>query len=225
MPYRRGTTSKKRRVTKKAVAQIARRVINRNVETKYKDFVLYGSTNVLSTAAPTLLSNTWGFSSACGVLSQGYTASQRIGEKVRIKRIELYFTVFPAVDAAMADGALCRFIVYHNKRANGAVPTGTDMFVIDAQHALRNSTKLGQLSILREYNHSLVMYSNNAGAAVSSGPAVQWKWTIYPKKTLQFQENNGSVADLFMDDYGVGYIGETNCCLARITGKLVFTDA
>lgn len=226
MPYRRRYSSRKRRVTRKGVVAIARRVVNRNLEEKWFSKVIVGSTTNPGTAVPTLIFNTWTLKSALAGIQQGTTAQARLGDRIRLKRIEFLIKVEPIVNAGIKDGTSCRMIVYHNKQANGTDIPPTAIFDYDKKESLRNITQARRVSVLRDYTHQMVAYATGTGDAVTTaGPAILYTWKVFPKKQITFSANEGTINDLLTDDYGFGITAEGGCCQALIISKVVFTDA
>lgn len=207
----------RKRITKKRVVGIVKRVVNSNVEKKFWNIDLY-----TAQAAAT----TWSFQSACAGLVQGTTASTRLGNKVKLHRIDFLIAVLPAVGAAMANGTRCRLILYHNRAANGALPTATALFDTNDCISLRNETQRTKFTIMREYVHNMsALTITSADVLASAGPPAQFIWSIYPKHTLTYTANTGTSTDLLTHDYGFGFVADDTCCAVTCKTKMVFTDA
>lgn len=218
MPYsrRRSTKGRGRRVSRKGVARVVKRVLSYNVERKYSNTTLYSGT--ASTTA-------WKFASAMP-LGQGTTASQRIGVKIKVHKISFNIHIQPDHNNVELKGSVCRMVVYHNRRANGAVPAGGDVFVTDSIYAQRNQPKAKQFTLLRDYSHAMTITSAGAAAAkYAAGPAAFFNWTIYPRKMVQYQSNDATIADLLFDDWGFGFAtDDTGCCEVTVTCQMIFSD-
>lgn len=170
----------------------------------------------------------WAFFSALSGITQGTTASTRLGNKITLQSIR--FTVF--INTSPQDNvgtpALCRCVLYHNKMANGAVPSVYQVFDQDNMIANRAQTKLPQFSILRDYTHTFTPTAFDPTAnKFAYGPPTKFVWTLYPKKVLDFSGNTGTIADLFKDDYGFACsaTGSTAICDMIVTAQVIFTDA
>lgn len=224
MPYKRRSV-KRRRIGRRAVTKIARRVVNSRLEEKYINLVLLGSTTDPTTAAPSLMSGSWTFKSVLPTIAEGTTSFERIGNKIRVKRIEFSIQIEPAIHSAMVDGGAGRVVVYHNKQATGALPSAAMVWDTNRLATLRNTAQTKRISILKDYTHQMVVYASNGGAVFSAGPSTFFKWVVYPKKTIQYTANTADISDILMDDYGIGFVGEANCCQGYILAKVIYTDA
>lgn len=220
MPYTRKRRAAFRRkgVTRKRVTKIVKKAINNNLETKWSDG------GIVNTDA----ASTWQFQTLCP-LSQGTTANTRIGNKVKLKKIQVHVWIRPksgsSIDAA---GSMCRAVLYHNREAVGSLPAASAVFdgATPAWNAMRNIAQTDRIKILRDYTHAMVVTSNNAGVVYSGGPAAYFVWTIYPKTTLHYTANAGDITDLLMDDYGVGFCADDNlCCTVTMQSQIFFTDS
>lgn len=168
---------------------------------------------------------TYAYVSALTGITQGTDVNHRIGDRIRLTKIEFLFFVQPVVDVPMVTGTRCKVLLYHNKQCNGALPTGAGMFDVDNINSLRLVAKQPQFTVLREYTHVMSVLSSNGTAPVSAGPCTQWKWTIYPKKQIQYINNNTDITALLRDDYGFGFIADdANCCSLACTIKVHFVD-
>lgn len=216
--YRSRPVKRRKGVTKRAVASVVRRVVNSNLEHKWNL-----ATMVNGAAVPA----TWTFLSALTGVTQGTTATTRLGDKIRVQRIEYLVKIEPIAAAAMATGSLCRFCLYHNKQANGSLPAATAVFDVDAFQVMRNVPRQSTISLQRQFIHRMNIIAVDTGGAVrSSGPVFFSSISVYPKKVIEFVNNTGDVAGLLKDDYGICYIGDdANCCAITVTRKLHFTDA
>lgn len=186
-------------------------------EKKYKTFLV----------PLTAVTNAWVFTSIAGQLSQGTTASNRIGDKVFLDSIDFSFIMKPEVGMSL-EGAMCRVVLYHNKEAVGAVPASAAIFTdnnVQSQLVFANRPRF---SILRDQTHSMIVTSTDpaSGNVISVGPTKKFVMKVFPKKKICFNANNGSVLDLLKDDYGVAVIcNELSACSLAYTATMVFRDA
>lgn len=221
MPFKRSYGQKK--LTGKRVTKLVKAVVNRNLEHKWFSQTL-STTNALST---------WTFGTCLGVTAnkfqQGTNVNQRIGDSIMLQKVEFFIFIDPIVGAGgapMATGTRCRVVLYHNKLAQGLLPTGANVFDSDQLNALRKVAKQPAVSILKDYTHHMTVLSQDGGVSFSAGPATTFRWTVYPKKKIFFTANTGDITDILRDDYGYGFVSDdANCCKVTITMKAHFTDA
>lgn len=161
---------------------------------------------------------------AAGV-TQGTAKNQRIGERIRLQKIE--FTVDIVMipgGATNVDGAVCRMVVYHNKQANGSLPSTTDVFNTSDFRATRNSTFENRYSILKDFVHSMTV-TDAEGATVYGGPHLFTTLTFYPKSPIDYTGSAGVIANILKNDFGVGYVADgASCCTIRLGCRLHWTD-
>lgn len=226
MPYYRRRYGAKRysggrkRATRKRIAAVTRRVVNRMAEVK--TWAIHSTSNWTSAA-------TWQFGSAItgmgtDLFQQGTAANQRIGDTITLRKITFMITLRPLTNIPV-NGSICRVVLYHNKQANYAKPSPTAVFDSDTFNTDRNQAQIKRFSILKDYSHAMVVTGNNAGSTYSVGPPVYFMWTIYPKKKIQYTANNGTINDVLLDDYGYGYCADGACCYVDIATKMYFTDS
>lgn len=160
-----------------------------------------------------------------GGIAQGVGVNQRIGLKIWIKSITVKICIF-GVNTMDVAGVMSRIVMYHNKKASGALPTTTDVFETQNVHSHRYIPKQNQLSLLHDRMDSFVVTSTNAGAVASVGPPVCFTLAYYPKKQLNYQTSSGLLAsDLQTDDYGLGYLASDGTALTISWQLLVrYTD-
>lgn len=170
----------------------------------------------------------WQFISglAAANISQGTAKNQRIGERIKIWKIDFVFTIIPTPGSAfMTDGTCCRFIIYHNKQANGAIPVSSQLWNTDTEAATRNITFVNRISVLKDFTHSMVATSQNAGTVLTAGPKLLTTVTIYPKAKISYQGSTGTISDILKDDYGIGYVTEAaGCCSMACNVQVHYTD-
>lgn len=207
---------------KKDVVRITKRVLRAQSEKKA------WSWEPLQSAA-TLTS--WNVQSLiCGTgagqrLIQGSDFNERIGDKIRLHAIHFNVRIQPVAVMPEGNGNFCRFIVYHNKQANGAEPLATEIFTDDLVLALRNQIYRDRISVLKDFTHQMVVTGTNAGANLTSGPEFFGTFSIYPKQILSFNSSVGDIANLIKHDYGVAYAADTAaCCVITVRAQVVFTD-
>lgn len=159
-------------------------------------------------------------------LKSGSTATTRVGLKVLVKRINFTVTMTPLFPGGMTDGCFCRFVVYHNKDANGAVPTGTTMFLTDTVGSNRAVEYFPKLSLVKDFGHTMVAYSAVvASTPLSVGPVKMFKFSIFPNKVIEFTADTGVIASVLNNDYGIGVCAtESAACNIVCNSQVIFTD-
>jgi len=195
-----------------------RNVVMSLEEKKFFNAALFAGTD--STVA-------WQFASAIAGLQQGTSATTRLGNSIHIHAIHFMIHVDTIPSGVTVNGSFCRMLLYHNREAVGAVPTGANLFDADNGQALRNVTLMPRFKVLRDAVHNMsILAVDSAGTRVAAGPPMMVLWSIYPKKRVDFQSNAGTISDVFKDDYGIGFSGsQASCCNFTVNSKLVFTDA
>jgi len=179
-----------------------------------------------NTIAADFSSAAWAFGTllAC---QQGTSATQRLGNKIFLKFIEIRGSMVCKTGIASSQlGILCRFIVYHNKQANGALPTGANgVFDADNINSNRYLPLLSRYAVLKDMSHSFPVY-NNSGDTITASQLMQFHVVIPCYKVIHYQSNAGTVSDLATDDFGVGLITNLNAsCSYSLTCKATFSDA
>lgn len=172
--------------------------------------------------------DTWNFMSALGAIVQGTSASNRIGNKIFLHAIQYMITIGPGNPQNTVAHLRCRCILYHNKEAVGTYPTGAALFTPDSILGLRNQTLLNRYAVQRDVVHVMATGAYNATGNLNIlGPQTQFRWTVTPKKRIDYSSNTGvNVADLYKDDYGIACIASTaNICKMSVRVTVIFSDA
>lgn len=207
------------RYRRRRLATFTRAIVNRVAELK----VFTRSISV--TPLPGLA--TWQFGSFLAGIKQGTSAEERIGSQIYVKKIVVMIKLSPLADTFEADQALamfCRIMLYRNRQANGALPPWDSVWYSNTYSALRNVPNIRRISVLRDYMHSMQRLSLEDTVPTVSGTSV-FQWTIYPRKNIQFSSNNGTVADILTNDYGIGWCASmANCCLVDAQWQVWFND-
>jgi len=191
-----------------------RRIITTLAEKKYFD-ISVGSFNM--TAA-------WVFDSLLDGIQIGQLATNRIGNKICVEKIEVHVLMSP-LTTLNAEGCMCRLVLYHNKETVGALPVSANVFTTDTVSSTRNMVLKPRVTIKKDMTHTMVATGSNAGSTISVGPMGMMSFTIYPKKVIDFQSSTPSIVDLFKDDFGIGWIASAaSSCKMQYTAQVVFTD-
>jgi len=219
-------------VTKNQLGRMVRSYVTNIEEKKYIQFCCTSSTWNTGTAT----NATWTFGSAIqggqnavlgamvGVI-QGTNRNERVGNRIRLHRIDFLINIVPISGPTMFDGSICRVVVYHNKEPQGSLVTSAQTFASDIYNAPRNEQYRNRISILKDFTHSMVATGTNAGAVLSTGPQFLGKFSIYPKQVVEYSGSTGTIATIMKHDYGVGWCSDTtSCCNITCVGTVVYTD-
>jgi len=217
---------KRRRTFKKKTSRVSvprvRRIVMAMNEKKFKTFAW--GTRALPNAIP---ASATPFSflmlpAGTGGIIQGTAVDQRIGNKIFVTKIVYKFMFIALAGLDASGGSSCRFALYHNKRTNGALITGAQLFTNPGSIVASRAPNDQVLAdVTREQMMSMVPTS-----ATTSGPIYPVMGTIYPKKTLTYVSNGGTIADLIKDDYGfICWADAASCCEIYGEYTVFYTDA
>jgi len=164
---------------------------------------------------------TWAFTSLLGPIVVGTGATQRIGNKIFVKRIEFSLLMVPQTTQP-ATGCVSRFVVYHNKETRGSLPAALDLFTAATVDALRSTPKKPALTLMKDFTTTGVVMGS-AGA----GPPLLQRFAVRVNKRIDYTGTGGGTAtDLLKDDYGFGMIcSAPTACNMTFNAKIVFADA
>jgi len=211
--FRRATTTKKK--VRVSTARV-RRIVHNMEEKKFLDKTI--ASGVMSSGA-------WDVDDHVASLQQGTSASQRIGNKIMVHKIEWCITMVPLVTMPAA-GCVSRFAIVHNKETVGTTITGTDVFLSATFDTLKNTANQPRYTVLRDQNHSMVVTGMNGATQAAVGPIASIKLTIFPKKIVSFNGNTGGNGDLLKDNWSLLSIcSNPNACNMQGTWKMTFSDA
>lgn len=158
-------------------------------------------------------------------VSQGSGVGNRIGNSIRLNKIEFQVTVVPQPGTVNIAGEMCRMILYHNKQPNGAVITPTQVFDTDAINSLRNENERPRVTILKDMIHHMQPTSSASAQTVTSTGFTTFKWTIYPKTVVQYSDGFAAITSVLTNDYGIGVIStRAGCCQFAIGVKVFYSD-
>lgn len=216
-------TAKKTKVKRTNLGRLVKQVV---LNMEEKKFFLVDWAQIAVAQACTIGSFVAGDAGAGGTgVIQGNTVSQRIGNKIKLHRIDVSVRITPVVSTFPQDGSVCRFFTWHNKQANGALPTAAQLFDADNFSCLRNENFVHRLSIGNDFTHSMVLTTENAGAQFSAGPEFLQLFSIYPKQSIEYSTTSGLISAIAKNDYGFGIFADgANCCVANLRSKIIYTD-
>lgn len=199
------------------VARIARSVVRRAEETKCFSQLLVTAGNV---------STSWQYFSALAGLTQGTGTFQRVGSKISIMAIEMFIQIVPSSTNVPANGASCRFAIYHNKAAGGALPATNELWDSNGLVTGRFVNYARKYSILEDITHQMVITARDSTGTYAVGPKLVKMLRVTPRTTVEFGLNGGTISDLPLDDFGMATIADgANCCQITVYSKVWFKDA
>lgn len=227
-PKRSATTAyRPRRFAKRRFVANVKRVVTSLAEKKFSSGAL-----ALAYTSPTswtiqsaLAGTTVGTGGGPYGISQGSGVGNRTGNRIRLTKIEFQVTVVPQPGTVNIAGEMCRMILYHNKQANGAAITPTELFDTDAINSLRNENERPRVTILKDMLHHMQPTSSASAQTVTSTGYTTFKWTIYPKTVVQYSDGFAAITSVLTNDYGIGVIStRSGCCQIAVGAKVFYTD-
>lgn len=160
---------------------------------------------------------------------QGTTALTRIGNKIFIREIQWHLCFIPLVTMPVG-GSFVRYGLYHNKDTNGAAITGLQLFQADDAISLRATPYLPKITVSHQGVFSMMPTSSENVASVITVRTVGAPTCIFLSqkcnKIVTYTGNNGTVADLLKDDYGLFVAAkDALACTVTVKCKVIFSDA
>ncbi len=144
------------------------------------------------------------------LIAQGVTESQRIGRKCTIEHILWRWNIQQKSQAVMsATSITVRLIVYHDKQANGAAASVTDILESDNFQSFNNLSNSGRFRIL----YDRVMSKQQDGSI--AGPVTN-EWEVngsFFKKVsipIEFSAATGAIGEIRSNNIGVLILGGAN---------------
>jgi len=158
-------------------------------------------------------------------ITQGTTASNRIGNKIFVHSIEVSLVVTPQVAMSVA-GCFCRIAFVHNKETNYVATDPLSIFNLNVVTSLRNTPNNAKYTMLRDFQHVMVPTgTDSTGVVKTVGPALFTTFKIFPKKRIDFVANTGLVADLMKDNWSLLYCADSSTgCTGTYRVKVIFSD-
>lgn len=210
------------RTNKKQVRKIAKTVYRSLSEKKAYNALIDGGTAVATTW--TIRSFLGGAAASGRGIAEGVTETTRTGDKIRLQAIHFTVTIVPLAAMPDLNGSFCRVVVWHNKQANQALPTATQIWNSDSVEELRNNNFRDRISILKDFTHQMVLTGETGGAAFSSGPEFFGTFSIYPKTQVSYTGADGEIDTILKNDYGIAFAADAACCLITVRAQVVYYD-
>ncbi len=164
------------------------------------------------------------------LIAQGVGEEQRVGRKCTIRSINMRWTgTLPTVDAAATPGAqdTMRFIIFHDKQANGATAVVADILEDASEHSFNNLSNKGRFNILYDkmidFNYR-ALASDNAGVVSNNAVAISknfYKKVLIP---IEFSGATGAITEIRSNNISVLGISATGTCGYTSTFRLRFSD-
>lgn len=176
--------------------------------------------------------------SATGVVSpslnlipQGTSASQRVGNKVTLRNINITLSSFAPISATLGQGDdVLRVILFVDHQCNGTAALPTDILETADYDSFRNMAKAERFTVLKD---KLVTFSGLAGSASNSAQnpkmtKLSWKG----ERVLHFSPSAAgaaiTVAGVRSDNIGLLLISEQGAaaatCSTGFNARIKFTD-
>lgn len=216
-------------------ARLVKRVAYGICEKKYYEFpTVYNMHSGLDDNA-VMTSGGWYIISLVNAIRVGTDVTQRIGRQIYIRYIQLSID-FTGDGDILANGAVCRYVVAHDKGCAGVQATAPVIWGNGAGNstgsqgfsALRNTDNMRRFNILLDRQHNVTQLTQNAGVGTyTSRGIIQHYIPIFKK--VNYDTDGATVIsspNLVKDDYLFMVApSQANCCIARLYWRVCFNDA
>ncbi len=139
------------------------------------------------------------------LIPQGVTEETRIGRKCTLRSLFIRGTFFLSPTSVAADAAdSIRFVVYHDKQANGATATIAQIFEDATIDTFNNLSESGRFRILR--NIEFAMSAMSQTEATSKTGEVQRRFKIsLPNLNMpiEFSSTTGAITEVRSNNIGI----------------------
>lgn len=222
----------KRKAASKKFAPRVKRIVQSMVEEKHieqftpaqnvrGDVWMIGNVLCTQTASAT--------DAAGSGIVQGNADNQRIGDRVRLKKIEINFFVSPVVAAVDATGSACRILLVHDKQPVGGYPATTTIMNSNFILANQNLVNKKRFTILKDIVHQMTWLGNTTTTPNAAGPELIGKFVIYPKYELNYNTTTGITSAQTNHAFYLMAINDTGaatvCCNLQFNTQTTYTDA
>lgn len=183
-------------------------------EKKYIDNAL-----VLTTATAGVVTGTY------VTMVQGQTASTRIGNKIRVKNINLSLTFDTSGADLTPDPLLMRCMLLWDKQANGALPAVLDILQTASVYSYRNMETVERFTVLKDKFILLKTPTALTGAwAASAADGRFAKFAWKGAMDVHYGGNAGTVADLRSENLVILLISNIAAGHANGNIRVKYTD-
>lgn len=203
---RKRRTRRRGKKVSKPVKEYVKKAILREQEIKY----IY-KFNTGGTAGPLRPDTAPLDATRIGVLNemqQGTSGLTRIGDRIRVRRIQIWFKM----DAVM-DAANIRMMLIRDRKPNGALPTSALIFEnstladVNPVYAMYNEDQIpSRFTILKDKVYTVNVY----GGATDRIEKKIYHWDIrlkHPKPTI-YSGNAGTIADILENSYLLAWMSD-----------------
>jgi hypothetical protein len=228
-------SSRSTKITKTNLGAFVRRTVMDIEEKKYFN-------HAPTTAALTVPNTLWGiygllYDNANNGIIQGTAATQRVGNRIKLTGIDLFVKIEPLQGgiASDANASMCRFVVVHQKKNNGAKPTAAQIFMsVDttptggdpAIDSLQNPVYEHRLTIHQDIVHNMVFTGQTVAAANTAGPEGLYRIHIPAKSIVEYNASTGGEAALVSDAWYLAVLSDGSACCNITTNCIVrYVDA
>jgi len=134
------------------------------------------------------------------LIQTGTGTNQRIGNRIKVTKIEIMLHVTPQAGATMTDGSTLRVMIVKDKQAAGATPAFQSIVnavaTRVAETGLQNPDWTRRFTILKDFNHVMVVTGTNGATVVACGPPMMGKITLRPNQIVTYTTSGGAAADI-----------------------------
>lgn len=228
MPKRAGTY-KRRGYKKTNLGRAVRQIVTNMDEHKY--FSHFPQLN--NTAA----SATWtSYSLLCGYnlagsnvgIRLGTGANQRTGNKIKLQGIDLMIRIDPVVTATMNTGTQCRFVVFHDKQANGTTFGAGNAFAESSIiSSMYNPVYENRVVPHNDFSHVMgTTGSDSAGTQTSVGPEGLYKIHIPARSVVNYSADTDLVDSITDNNWFIAVMASgATCCNITMQCVVRYLDA
>lgn len=192
---RRGRRFKRRAKVAKPIREYVKKKLLTETELKYLTFA-----NAGGTGAPLRPSTTFD-NDTLNELQQGTASFNRVGDKIRVRRIQVWFKM-----DAVTDASLIRIMLVKDLKPNGANPTNALLFedanlaTVNPVHALYNQDNLNtRFKFIRDQTYQVNVYGGATDRVEKK--VVKWDIHIPTSKPTIYTGNAGTIADILENAY------------------------
>lgn len=158
---------------------------------------------------------------------QGTANNQRIGDRIRVTKLEVIINIVPTIVAGETAGSTCRVMIVHDKEPHLGYPTSALIMDPDSDMGgMQNQVQKRRFTIMKDFVHEMVPLGTNAAAVIAKGPKFLSKFTFYPNQVIEYSGNGGVTANIVKHAYYVMYAADGgSCCTVRATALAHYVDA
>lgn len=194
-------------------------------EHKYYDMLI----DINKDSVTTKMKTTVEYVSILDGINQGITANSRIGNRIRVSRVEASFDVQPNNNLAML--SLMRLMFVHNTDCASAAPSFSDMFHPGSKDyiSLQAPEFMSKYRMKRDYLHSLTTVAFKTDNSATSGPRSNVRFKFPFNKVITYRATGGTAGttptNMTKDDLYLAWVAtDADCCQIQGTVRVYYTD-